>query len=82
MSRDEFDGSSTLHDCKVFSKTYFGETLSYIGTSELACSACQLIGLYMSYRGLSWINVRLCYSFLCFVLGISSCILRLMIAEA
>ena len=35
-----------------FSKIYFGETLSYIGVSELACSAFQLIGLYIGYRGL------------------------------
>ena len=48
MSRDEFDSSSTLYEC-MFSKIYFGETLSYIGISELACGACQLIGLYMDY---------------------------------
>ena len=51
MSRDEFDSSSTLYEYKVFSKIYFGEILSYIGISELACSACQLICLYISYRG-------------------------------
>ena len=53
MSRDEFDNSSTLYEYKVFSKIYFGETLPYLGISELAGSPCQLIGLYISYRGLS-----------------------------
>ena len=53
MSRDEFDSSSMLYKYEVFSKIYSGETLSYIGISELACSACQLIGLCISYRGLS-----------------------------
>ena len=53
MSRDEFDSSSTLYEWIVFSKIYFGKTLSYIGISELACSACQLISFYMSYRVLS-----------------------------
>ena len=55
MSSDEFDSSSTLYECIVFSKIYFGYILSYIGISELACSAnaYQLIGLYMSYRDLS-----------------------------
>ena len=84
MSSDEFDSSSTLYECIVFSKIYFGYILSYIGISELACSAgaYQLIGLYMSYRDLSWINFWLCYNFLCFVLGINSCTLCQMIAEA
>ena len=84
MSSDEFDSSSTLYECIVFSKIYFGYILSYIGISEHASSASayQLIGLYMSYRDLSWINFRLCYNFLCFVLGINSCTLCLMIAEA
>ena len=83
MSSDEFDSSSTLYECVVFSKICFAYILSYIGISELACSASvyQLIGLYMSYRDLSWINFRLCYNFLCFVLGINSCTLCLMIAE-
>ena len=55
MSSDEFDSSSTLHECKVLSKICFGYILSYIGISELDCSAraYQLIGLYMSYRDLS-----------------------------
>ena len=35
----------------------------------------------MCYRGVSWMNFPLCYSFLCFVLGINSCTLCLMIAE-
>ena len=52
MSRNELDSSSALCECIVFSKIYFGEA-SYIGTSELACSACQLIGFYMSYMDLS-----------------------------
>ena len=39
MSSDEFDSSSTLYECIVFSKIYFGYILSYIGISELACSA-------------------------------------------
>ena len=84
MSSDEFDSSSTLYECIVFSKICFAYILSYIGISELACSASayQLIGLYMSYRDLSWINFRLCYNFLCFVLGVNSCTLCLMIAEA
>ena len=51
MSRDEFGSSSTLYECTVFSKIYFCDILSYIGISDLACSACQLIGLYISYRG-------------------------------
>ena len=33
MSRDEFDSSSALYECKLFSKIYFGETLSFIGES-------------------------------------------------
>ena len=41
MSRDEFNSSSTLYEYIVFSKFYFGETLSYVGISELAC-----IGLF------------------------------------
>ena len=53
MSRDEFDSSSTLHEYIVFSKICFSDILSYIGISRLAWSACQLIGLYMSYMGLS-----------------------------
>ena len=53
MSRDEFDSSSTLNECIAFSKIYFGETLYYIGISELLCSACQLIGLYIRYKNLS-----------------------------
>ena len=61
MSSDEFDSSSTLYECIVFSKIYFGYILSYIGISELACSASayELIALYMTYRDLSWINFRL-----------------------
>ena len=61
MSSDEFDSSSTLYECIVFSKIYFGYILSYIGISERACSAR--------------------YKFV-FVLGINSCTLCLMIAEA
>ena len=53
MSRDEFDSSSTLYECIVLSKIYFGEILSYIGICELTSSACQLIGFYMSFIGLS-----------------------------
>ena len=53
MLTDEFDSSSTLYEYKVFLKIYFGEILSYIEISELTCSACQLIGLYVSYWGLS-----------------------------
>ena len=55
MTSDEFDSSSTLYECIVFPKICFGYILSYIGISELACSAsmCQLIGLYMNYRELS-----------------------------
>ena len=94
MSRDEFDSTSTMYECRVLSRVYFGEILSHIGISELACSACQLtdmhckqvhwflyqtiiknllnktpvnhiennqlIGFYMSYSGLSWINFWLC----------------------
>ena len=40
MSRDEFDSSSTLYERIMFSKIYFGDILSYIGISELACNAC------------------------------------------
>ena len=81
---DEFDSSSTLYECIMFSKICFGYILSYIGISELACStsAYQLIGLYMSYRDLSWINFQLCNTFLCFVLGINRYTLCLIIAEA
>ena len=50
---DEFDSSSTLYECIVFLKIYFGDLLSYIRISELAFSASQLIGLYMSYRSLN-----------------------------
>ena len=84
MSSGEFDSSFILYECIVFSKICFGYIYIYIGISELACSesACQLIGLYMSYRDLSSINVRLSYNFLCFVLGINSCTLCLMVAEA
>ena len=82
MSRDECGSSSTLYECTVFSKIYFCDILSYIGISDLACSACQLIGLYISYRGPRWMKFWLCKSFLCFVLGINSCTLWLMIAEA
>ena len=80
MSSDEFDSSSTLYECIVLWKFF----LSYIGISELGCStsAYELIGLYMSYRDLSWINFRLRYNFPCFVLDINSCTLRLLIAEA
>ena len=48
MSSDEFDSSSTLYECTVFSKICFGYILSYIGISEISCSASayQLIGLY------------------------------------
>ena len=48
MSNDEFDSSSTLYECIAFSKICFGYILSYIGISELACSASayQLIDLY------------------------------------
>ena len=53
MPRDDFDSSFALYKYKVFSKIGFGETLSYIGISKLFCSAYQLIGLYISYRGLS-----------------------------
>ena len=55
MSSDEFDSSSTLHECIVFSKICFAYILSYTGISVLACSASayQLIDLYMSYRDLS-----------------------------
>ena len=53
MSTDELDSSSTLYQYKVFSKIYFGEILSYIEISELGYNACQLIGLYVSYRILS-----------------------------
>ena len=83
MSSDWFDSSSTLYECIMFSKICFGYILSYIGISELACiaNAYQLIGLYMSSRGLSWINFQLCNTFLCFVLGINSYTLCLMIAE-
>ena len=49
MSRDEFDCSSTLYEC---TKIYFGDILPYVGISELACSAYQLIRLYMTERGL------------------------------
>ena len=52
MTRDEFGSSSTLYECIVFSKTYSGGILSYVRISELACSACQLIGFYKSYIGL------------------------------
>ena len=84
MLSEEFDSSCALYECIVFSKIYFGYILSYIGINELACSASayQLIRLYMSYRDLSWINFRLCNNFLSFVLGINSCTLWLMIAEA
>ena len=51
--KSEFESSPTLYECIVFSKIYFGDILSYIGISELTFSACQLIGLYLSYRGLS-----------------------------
>ena len=80
----EFDSSSTLSECIVFSKIYLGYILSYIGIRDLASSttAYQLIGLYMSYRDHSWINFRLYYNFLCFVLGINSFTLCLMITEA
>ena len=52
MSSDEFDSSSTLYECILFLKIYFGYILTYI---ELVCtgSAYQLIVLYMSYRDLS-----------------------------
>ena len=55
MSTDEFDSSYTLYECIVFSKIYLDYKLSYIGISELACSASayKLIGFYMSYRDLS-----------------------------
>ena len=81
---DEFDSSSTLYERIVFSKICFGYILSYIGISELSCTAStyQLVGLHMSYRDLSWIHFQLCYNFLWFVLGINSCTLCLMIAEA
>ena len=47
MSSDEFDSSSTLYECAVFSKIRFDYILSYIGISEIPCSASayQLIGL-------------------------------------
>ena len=41
MSRDEFGSSSTLDECIVCSKFYFGYILSYAGISKLACRACQ-----------------------------------------
>ena len=67
----------------MFWKIYFGEALSYIGISEHACSACQLIGLYISSMVTGvLVNFRLCQSFLCFVLGINSCTLCMMIAGA
>ena len=53
MLRDKFDSRFTLYEGIVFSKKFFGDILSYIGISELACSACQLIGLYMSCWDLS-----------------------------
>ena len=59
----------------------FGNTLSYRGMSELACISCQLTGFYMSYRVFICIDFRLCYSFVCFVLGINGCTLCLIIAE-
>ena len=34
-------------------KIYFGEILSSIRISELACGAYQLIDFYVSYRGLN-----------------------------
>ena len=34
-----FDSSSTLYECIVFSKIYFGDILSYVEISELACHA-------------------------------------------
>ena len=55
----------------------FGKIFSYIGTYF----QCMSIDLSMCYRGVSWMNFPLCYSFLCFVLGINSCTLCLMIAE-
>ena len=82
MPRDEFDSSPTLYWCIVFSKICFGDIVSSIGISEFACSTSQVIGLYMSFRGLSWINFQLCYSFLCFLLGIHSSALCPMTAEA
>ena len=45
--------TSTLYECKFFSKIYFDDILSYIGIREPTCIACQLISLYMRYRVLS-----------------------------
>ena len=68
MSRDKFDSSSALSEWIVFSKIYFGDMLSYIGISELACSASELIGLYMKYKGLSLnkFSIMLQFSLFCF----------------
>ena len=41
--KDEFNSSSALYECIVFSKIHSGYILSQIGISELSCSACQLI---------------------------------------
>ena len=68
--------------CIVFSKICFDKILSYIGINELAFIACRLIGLCMGYRALNKINFRLYYSFLCFIVGINSCTICLMTAEA
>ena len=39
MWSDEFESSSTLYECIMFSKICFGYILSAIGISEVACSA-------------------------------------------
>ena len=44
MSRNEFDSSSALYECIVFSKIHFGEILSCIGSVS--------IWVYMSYMSL------------------------------
>ena len=53
MPRYESDSGSILYKCIVFSKNYFGDLLFNIGISELAWSACHLIGICMSFRSLS-----------------------------
>ena len=67
LSRDEFDSISTLYKCIMFSKIYFGDTLSYIGISELACNACQQLGLYVRYSShMNKFSIMLQTSLFCF----------------
>ena len=57
--------------CSLFKNSFWLYIVLYRNQwNPLQCKCISVDWSLMSYRDLSWINFRLCYNFVCFVLGI------------